>query len=365
MPVSEARQAAARANGARSRGPVSEAGKAISRRNAIQHGLAAEVLVPAEDSAEVARRSLAMQAEMGPKTEMGRYLVQRLAELTVRVERCSKQERGAIEHRAGHAASAFDEARLAEVDHALARIGEEPATHARKLRSMPEGIDRMIAALLELREELNTGRWDNRHGERVAHLTGARFLDVPVTRVRALSEAISGDFGLLRAGDGAGLSDPDRIDWARNAMADRIDLELERLLEDREGLDLEAIAADRAGAAGRSGLDPSKEAVLARRYEASAERGVFRTLAELRRVEAEAASRTEEEVCESLGSSCAGDLAGPGPAAPTEVPGPPKVDRPQDPARRGSDPVAPTAWMSLGGVSEVPITIGRVGSGRA
>ena len=231
-----------------------------------------------------------MLEEMRPSSEMGRYLVSRLARLTVRVERCSGQELAAIAYRAAHAEAEFDEARIAEVNHTLAYIAREPATFARKLRSMPEGVDRMIALLLDLREELNTGRWDWTYGDKLANLTGRRWMDVPVTRVRALSEAIVGDFQYLRPAEGEGLSTADRVNWARNAMADLIDDELEMLLAHRETLDLEAIERDRAGAAERSAFDPSREAILARRYEAAAERAVLQGASnEFRRVEAEAA----------------------------------------------------------------------------
>ena len=322
MPRTEAQIAAARANGLRSKGPTSAEGKAISRRNALKHGMASEVVLPEEDAAEVERRSGAMLEEMRPGCEMGRYLVRRLARLTVRVERCSSQELEAIAYRAAHAEAEFDEARIARVDFLISMLAKEPATLTRELRSMPEGIDRMIASLLELREELDTGRWDWFCGDRVAKLTGARWMDVPVPRARALSEAINGDFQHLRPGEGEGLSDADRVDWARDAMADLIDEEIRTLLDHRETLDVEAIDLDRAGAAGRSTFDPSKEAILARRYEAAAERAVFKTLDELRRVEAEAAAGMAEPVAvedpdeapepEAPGSFGAGTRAGRG-----------------------------------------------------
>src|SRR5436305_7049075 len=146
MPRSEAQIAASRANGLKSRGPTTAEGKAISRRNALKHGMAGEgVVVPEGDAAEVERRSAAMLDEMRPSSEMGRYLVKRLARLTVRVERCSAQELAALEYRANHARAAFDEARIAEVDDTMAYIAREPATSSRKLRSMPEGVDRLVA----------------------------------------------------------------------------------------------------------------------------------------------------------------------------------------------------------------------------
>src|SRR5205085_1926551 len=63
----------------------------------------------------------------------------------------------------------------------------------------------------------------------------------------------------------------------------------------RKTLDFEAIEAERATAAERSAFDASKEAILARRYEAAAAREVYKALAEFRRVEAEAAERAQVE----------------------------------------------------------------------
>ena len=327
MTCSPARLAANRANSLRSCGPKTPEGKARSRANSLKHGMAGSgIVVPPVDSAEVERRTAAMQDEMRPRTEMGRYLVGRLAELTVRVERCSRQERAAHDLRVTHAEAAFDEARIAEVDHAISWIRDEPATHARKLRSMPEGVDRIIANLLELRDELdlNGPRWQWVDGERLANLTGQRYLEVPTSPIMAYSEAVMGKFQHLLPTDGEGLSVENRRIWARGRLVEIIDAELDALLAYRETLDLEAIEDDRAGAADRALFDPSKEATLARRYEAAADRGVYRALRELERVEAQAEAPAPDEFeadHEALGSSgIAGARAEPRPAMPLARP---------------------------------------------
>jgi len=69
-------------------------------------------------------------------------------------------------------------------------------------------------------------------------------------------------------------------------MGELIDSEVEGLRAHRATLDLEAIDRSRAGAASRALFDGSKEAQLARRYEAAAERGFYRALRELRRAPA-------------------------------------------------------------------------------
>jgi len=348
MTCSLARLAANRSNASNSTGPRTEAGKARSRRNGLKHGMTgAGVVLLDDDLAESERRAVVMEAEMRPSTEVGRFLVRRVALLTVRVERCSRQEMTATALLAVHAEARFGEDRIAEVDRLLSDIAREPATTARLLRAMPEGIDRMIAELLDLRDELEYGdqtRWDWTYGMKLADLTGARFMDIPATPVHALTKAIGGDYKDLRPGQGEGLPDRERRGWARDRLAELIDGEVQQLLTHRETLDVEAIERDRAGAADRSGFDPSKEATLARKYEAAAERGFFRTLREFRESEeAAAAGASPPENSEALGSSCP-DEPGPAPepaeAAEETIEAPPTVlgspfpapDRPTGPS---------------------------------
>ena len=75
-----AQQAASRANGARSRGPVSEAGKARSARNGTQHGLRGGpfALLPGEDREEFAALHAAVAADWGPRDAYERRWVMEL-----------------------------------------------------------------------------------------------------------------------------------------------------------------------------------------------------------------------------------------------------------------------------------------------
>jgi hypothetical protein len=66
--VSNARAKASRKNGARSRGPKTEEGKARAAQNALKHGMRAEkhLVLPDEDGAEFADLEAAMVAELAP-----------------------------------------------------------------------------------------------------------------------------------------------------------------------------------------------------------------------------------------------------------------------------------------------------------
>jgi hypothetical protein len=278
-------------NAMRSSGPRTPHGKMRSRENSFKHGLTgAGIVLPTEDAAEFDARFATLEAEMKPASETARQLVLRIALMLLRLDRSALHEAKAIAHRMRKARAEFDDARLAEVENYYSWIASEPATNARRLRSSPEGIDLLIRAMEGQRSDLthpDGHRWDWQHCEHLHHLMGLRRMDVPVTRARALTEAITGNFKHLDKADAPDLGGEARERWAGCAMLDLIDSEIAKLRTLREGLDLEGLELDRAEAAHRAIFDASPEAVLARKYEAASERGLYRAFKEFREIQGE------------------------------------------------------------------------------
>ena len=160
-----------------------------------------------------------------------------------------------------------------------------------ELRQSPEGIDRLVAALSDMRADLTHPKWvgwSDTSFRLAAKLAGSRLVDFERTRLAVLSDAAQGRFHSLAPEDGAGLEYQARRRWAGDRILEWVDAELESLKALRETLDFEAIELDRADAADLALFDPSPEASLARRYESEARRAFFKALKEFRQVEAEA-----------------------------------------------------------------------------
>ena len=153
------------------------------------------------------------------------------------------------------------------------------------------------------------------------------------------------------------------------ALSERV-RQAEADFEAPEGVDPEEAARLRAEAGRRAMFDPSKEATLARKYEAAAERGFFRALKELRQLEKQARSAEPLSPAESyrkeLGSFLSiekidadldaieaqldrrdAELARIGRSKPAPTP--------PSPARE----VPPARFAAPGGSFELPFAIGR------
>lgn len=294
MPCSPAQLAANRKNSLLSTGPKTPAGKLQSRANSLKHGLTGEgIVIPEDDLAELDRRADAFEAELRPSGDVGRFLVRRTAALSVRLDRSVRNELAAVAQRVRNADREHVDGRLAEAEYMLGWLAAEPLTYSRRLRETPEGLDLMIREWERLAADLvdpATAEWDVSQFGQAANLTGDRLEGHHVTRWRALSRAFWNDRHLLDLGEGDGLDAAALKIYAAGQLATLIDVELAEVRALRAAIDERTIALDRAGAPDRALFDPSKEATLARKYEAAAERGMYRALKEFREVEAEAAA---------------------------------------------------------------------------
>ena len=92
-----------RRNSLKSTGPKTEAGKRISRCNAVRHGLTAETVIGAlEDAEDYKAFELAITADYDAQSAVERELVLRLASLLWRLRRATIIETGLFEIQADH-----------------------------------------------------------------------------------------------------------------------------------------------------------------------------------------------------------------------------------------------------------------------
>jgi len=340
---SPAQLAANRANALKSTGPKTPEGKVISRRNGLKHGLTGEgVALPDEDAAEVERRFARLEAEMDPRTELGRILTLRTATLAVRLERCYRYEAASLGLAVDSALKVHDDRRMTEVERLLDDIEKDPITNARRLQQTPEGVEHTIRGWQALADDLartDVRLWATGHRERAEALMGRRPLDFPRSRIYVLSQALWFDFSLLEPGEAQGLDDFGKYEYARQQMAALVAGRIDALTGYLARMDRAAAERARQGAADRALFDTSPGAILARKYEAATERSLFRTLREFREVEAVAAAAEATpgpvEVSAGLGSSSPEGSAGPAEAG-------------SDPDLPISDPV-PVASRPVGG----------------
>jgi hypothetical protein len=125
--ISSARAAASRQNGAKSRGPKTEEGRARSAQNALKHGMRARkhLVLPDEDGAEFAGLEAALVAELAPVGALQTVLARRVAVAAWRLARADRIE-----------AELFEERRSADggLGLALIRDGNGPRSFETLLR---------------------------------------------------------------------------------------------------------------------------------------------------------------------------------------------------------------------------------------
>ncbi len=251
MSTSTARLEANRRNALKSTGPKTAAGKAASRLNAFQHGHAGQgdLAGPGDDLRLVAQRAEAFGRELQASGAMGLLLAHRAALLSVRMESLAAGEQVAVRAAEQQGRAAFDADRLEAIADLL-RTAEatdaDPAPALAALAESPDGLARLIAVWGDLLVRLG-----------------------------------SSDPGSAPAQVARWLGDPQPA-AALDDLAPRAAAEVERL----QALALtatmtsarRAIDQARTDAGIVARFDPSPEAALARRYEAAAERGMYRAI---------------------------------------------------------------------------------------
>jgi hypothetical protein len=305
---------------------------------------AKEIALPTEDLVEVERRFRSIKSELKASGELEEFFARRVATMTVRVERGVRLETVTLADKIRRAVTDFDASRVDEASKLYDWITADPISNSRKLHQTIEGVDRMIRAFRGLKDDLfrpNSVCWDWAHLEKVENLMGRRLGDFPVSRAKALSEAIGGDFQYLEPFEGEGL---DRQGWARERMGELIDLEVERLQARRKTFDLEEINRERTESVDRALFDPSKEATQARKYEAAAERSLYRALGELRKLQArKAKDAAQAEFEDDESEPEAGELGSFFPGDPLSEP-----RYPARPTNQTRDPVSRRSGASNG-----------------
>ena len=94
---SERQIEANRRNGRVSGGPASEAGRAVSAKNSLKHGLTArETLLPDEDAEAFAQLSKSLQEALDPLGALEKVLADRIIGLVWRLRRLGKIEAGIL-----------------------------------------------------------------------------------------------------------------------------------------------------------------------------------------------------------------------------------------------------------------------------
>ena len=125
-----------RRNALKSTGPRTEAGKHISRCNAVRHGLTAETVIGAlEDAEDYKAFEAAITADYDAQSAVERELVLRLASLLWRLRRATTIETGLFDIQADHLKDFRKARRISPASHEIvyalfnASSEQQPASH--------------------------------------------------------------------------------------------------------------------------------------------------------------------------------------------------------------------------------------------
>ncbi len=318
---SEKQREASRTNGAKSRGPKSPEGKAVSKFNGLKHGLRAEhVILPGEDPAAFEAERQGWIDDWKPKSHTRAVLVERAAIASWRLRRSVKAEAAFLAERADNAGYAFDLERFNRVERALARADVDAVATVTLLELDATGLDRLIQSCSELAAALEAGPsgWNQSvFHVRLMLLLGRRPDDDPalIGEVpRASSQLLAANNAEYAARPGLGycvvvhpLPESEHAaatELLRRAVAEQLDRLRGLRLRAAEPADL------RRRAVAAAYVDGTEEGKLRHRYEMAIDRSLRATIGQLMALEKSGADlASEAEPCPAEDTPEAADAA--------------------------------------------------------
>ena len=238
MIVSEARIDANKRNSTRSTGPITPEGKAISRANSLKHGMSGDgIVVPIADLTRIGEVAEQLRNQYNPTTIEGHAMLDRAALMLVRLDRAGKIEVALVEDSVITAVADFDQFRLDWADNLFDGLETNPGA-VDELQTFPEGIDRLIA------------EWTSFEGIE-------EWSPEDLTRLDRISDAGTCTQGVIRS---------------------LIPAEIGRLVDLKATINRKPIEAARRRAANLALFPTTREAILARRYEAATERAYHKAM---------------------------------------------------------------------------------------
>jgi hypothetical protein len=176
MPMTaEERAEISRANGRRSRGPASEAGKMASSKNAMKHGARAKKhTMPNEDPDMAQQRKSDWVEYYRPRSPAARHLIDRCVDATLVADRSQAAHDEALAEQVEAAGVLWDREQEDAVAEAWGGLEADPLATIRALSQNGHGLRAIMARWERLKATLAAGGWGPADCDEALRLLGAR-----------------------------------------------------------------------------------------------------------------------------------------------------------------------------------------------
>jgi hypothetical protein len=172
-----------RANALKSTGPITQQGKATSRRNALTHGLAGRgVVLPADEESAAALRLAEWSTDYVTSTPEEDWALRDMVRESIRIDRCEVEDRVLRVRSAERAEQCWEDDRRIAAEELGSRLHTRPSLIALQLEMTPQGCAWLIERWEALTSALELGvAWDDRFRLVAQDLLGVSrdFRDLP------------------------------------------------------------------------------------------------------------------------------------------------------------------------------------------